>query len=569
LIVVDPTNNSSTAGSTATLNLGAGETIYVTFTDSKVQGSISGTKYLDVTGNGLTPDDTPMQGVQIYLDSNNNGVLNTGEPTTTTAANGTYSFTGLAGGTYNVREFLPTNFVRTAPALSDHHTINLAAGQASTGNNFANAETCDKSILCNIVYVVDGTTAVSDLRGNTDEGQTVEVSFTVLPGHEPHRFTLVSYTAPGPTFVAAQAAQQIFDIDTGVFGPGDYTLTVTIPHSYYQVDFVWGSAIDHFGPEGSNIFYSAQNRLFSADNDGTHPVIANGGSLSGFAYYDANNNGQVDINERAISGVLVKLTGGTVSKSALTDTDGRYTFDNLPAGTYTISETQALGYTDGSESLGTLGGTVGSDKFTGIVMPVGGVGINYNFGEKQVDGVAYAANQTASVAYWSSTNGQNLIKALNGGQNATALSSWLATNFNNIYGTNASTNNLSGKTNAQVATFFQGLASSTAKKLDSQTMALAMSVYVTNSTLAGTTAVSYGFGVSSIGLGAATVNVGDDGAAFGIDDNSVITIMELLLRTNARAKAGVLWDSNGNGLTSAENMLRADALDLFTTINNT
>src|SRR5262249_14700875 len=36
---------------------------------------ICGTKYLDVTGNGLTGDDTPMCGVTIYLDLNNNGVL--------------------------------------------------------------------------------------------------------------------------------------------------------------------------------------------------------------------------------------------------------------------------------------------------------------------------------------------------------------------------------------------------------------------------------------------------------------------------------------------------------------
>ena len=112
-------------------------------------------------------------------------------------------------------------------------------------------------------------------------------------GQAPHPFTLVSYTAPGPTFVASQAAQQqIFDIDTGVFGPGSYTLTVTIPHCYYQVDFVCGNAIDHFGPANSNIFYSAQNRLFSADNDGTHAVLTNGSTLSGFVYVDSNCDGQ-------------------------------------------------------------------------------------------------------------------------------------------------------------------------------------------------------------------------------------------------------------------------------------
>jgi hypothetical protein len=32
-------------------------------------------------------------------------------------------------------------------------------------------------------------------------------------------------------------------------------------------------AIDHFGPAGSNIFYSAQNRLIGADNAGTHSDV--------------------------------------------------------------------------------------------------------------------------------------------------------------------------------------------------------------------------------------------------------------------------------------------------------
>ena len=116
--------------------------------------------------------------------------------------------------------------------------------------------------------------------------------------------TLVSYTAPGATYDANTAAQQkIFDCDTGVFGPGSYTLTVSNPHSYFQVDFVSGYAIDKLGPPASNIFYSAQTRLFSADNGGTHAVRTSPASLSGTVYLDANNNGTMDAGERPIAGV--------------------------------------------------------------------------------------------------------------------------------------------------------------------------------------------------------------------------------------------------------------------------
>ena len=85
--------------------------------------SIAGKIYLDITGNGLTADDTPLPGVNVYLDTNNNGVPNTGEPLTTTLADGSYMFTDLVAGTYKVREVAPTGYVRTAPVLADFYTI--------------------------------------------------------------------------------------------------------------------------------------------------------------------------------------------------------------------------------------------------------------------------------------------------------------------------------------------------------------------------------------------------------------------------------------------------------------
>ena len=48
-------------------------------------GSISGKEFLDVTGNGLTSDDTPLAGVKVYLDTNNDGAWNSTEPSFVTA----------------------------------------------------------------------------------------------------------------------------------------------------------------------------------------------------------------------------------------------------------------------------------------------------------------------------------------------------------------------------------------------------------------------------------------------------------------------------------------------------
>ena len=59
---------------------------------------------------------------------------------------------------------------------------------------------------------------------------------------------------------------------------------------------------------------------------------------------------------------------------------------------------------------------------------------------------------------------------------------------------------MTGKTNAQVAAYFQSLATNASKKPEADALALALNLYVTNSSLAGTTAASYGFAVSSSGL---------------------------------------------------------------------
>src|SRR4029078_11313236 len=57
--------------------------------------SISGTKYTDETGDGITEGDTPLAGVTVFIDKDGSGTLTAGDPSTTTAADGTWSFTGL------------------------------------------------------------------------------------------------------------------------------------------------------------------------------------------------------------------------------------------------------------------------------------------------------------------------------------------------------------------------------------------------------------------------------------------------------------------------------------------
>jgi hypothetical protein len=116
--------------------------------------------------------------------------------------------------------------------------------------------------------------------------------------------------------------------------------------------------------------------------------------------------------------------------------------------------------------------------------------------------------------------------------------------FVNLYRA-GSGNDLAGKGNAYVAALFQADFVMKGVKLDAQVLAAALAVYATNATLDPTqVAASYGFVVSGDGVGAATWNVGSAGDAFGVANNTTMTVMDLLLATDDQAINGLLYNGN-------------------------
>jgi hypothetical protein len=193
---------------------------------------------------------------------------------------------------------------------------------------------------------------------------------------------------------------------------------------------------------------------FSAD------TIIPPSSRSGMVFADFNNDGQVDFGEQGIAGVTVTLSGTddlghTVSESQQTGADGTYLFGNLLPGSYTLTETQPAGYTQGVDSIGTAGGSlVATDQFL-VQLGQGVDDINYNYGERPPAGAAIAQGQTGTIGFWHNKNGQALIVALNGGSTSTQLADWLPATLPNIYGAGAGSHNLAGKSNADLAALIQ------------------------------------------------------------------------------------------------------------------
>ena len=319
--------------------------------------------------------------------------------------------------------------------------------------------------------------------------------------------------------------------------------------------------------------------------------------LFGVVWDDTNDDGLIDMGELGIGNVEITLTGlddrgNSVTSIVLTQPDGAYALANLRPGTYSITETQPAGFTDGTEvlgevadrvgNIGTPGFVDGNDKFSGIVLTPGAEGDLYNFGEVAESGTDIGDNVTATIGFWRSHWGRSLIKSLNGGQNSTDLGNWMATNFPNLYGPGAVYDarrgrdismDMTGRTNKQVTKVFKYLyrrnhrtaAAGGPARIDAQLMAVVFATYVTSSNLSGGNYASwYGFNVTAEGIGGSLVDVSYALSAqqiadldIQVDSNGKASIMEILTSADDMSTLGLLFDADGSGdIDCSERRLR-------------
>jgi SdrD B-like domain/FG-GAP-like repeat/Subtilase family len=94
-------------------------------------------------------------------------------------------------------------------------------------------------------------------------------------------------------------------------------------------------------------------------------------SLSGLVFTDLNNNGVFDLGEAGLPGITITLTGVTdadtfITASVVSDAMGRYSFIDLPPGTYNLVETPPAAFLQGPAYPGNLGGIAGPNEITNI-----------------------------------------------------------------------------------------------------------------------------------------------------------------------------------------------------------
>ena len=305
-------------------------------------GSIGDTVWLDSDEDGLVDGDEtllPNVTVRLYRDANSNGTFEAASDliyaTTTSGANGAYSFTGLPAGTYFVDADEADTDLQAGIELvsgganlaTTRHTVVLAAGQIVTtadfGYNYAGS-------IGDTLFYDD------DKDGVHDIGETGVPNATVLLYGETNGNGSIDVGEP-ILYLATTNSSGVYLFDN--LPPGQYIVkadeqTVLAPPTSPnagQPNTMQGTT----GTKRPETLAPGQDHL-TADIG-----FAEVAKIEGHVFHDVNGNGVLDPGETRLPNVTVTLSGtdelgAPVSLTTTTNATGEYKFI-VPAGTYTVS----------------------------------------------------------------------------------------------------------------------------------------------------------------------------------------------------------------------------------------
>ncbi|MGQ9564540.1 MAG: SdrD B-like domain-containing protein [Thermogutta sp.] len=351
--------------------LGGEESIHNDFAEVR-PGALSGHVYHDANNNGLfDPGESGIGGVTIVVTREADHFLPVQQFTVLTQSDGSWSVSGLSPGQYRVEEHQPDGWldgldragslggsaINPGDQIVD---VKVPAGREGINYNFG--ELLPAS-LAGLVYLDLNTNCQYDANEPTLPGVTIELRSS--------EGVLLQTT------VTDAAGRYIFEN----LLPGTYAIHEIQPAGYFDGCDRPGTAGGVLSPPDT----IADIHLGSA-------VAAVGylfaeippASLSGLVFSDQNANDRLDLEDTPIAGVTIQLfdRDGQLVASAATGADGRYLFENLRPGYYTVVEIQPEGYLDGPDFVGTAGGQLdGNDRITDIKLPPGMQGKEYNFSE--------------------------------------------------------------------------------------------------------------------------------------------------------------------------------------------
>jgi ribosomal protein L2 len=232
-VILATSNGTTTDVDLATFQAASGGTYYIEVYSGSVgqvnkydleitqpTATVTGFKFLDINGDGFQDWGEPgLAGWTIYVDADDNGVLDPDETSVTTASDGSYSLT-LPPGTHVIREVLPTGWAQTypGPAAGNAHRIHVSASMVVDHVDF----------------------------GNSQLGQII-VEKQTLPDGSTEMFAFTSSYSSGFSLSDGQTNNSSF------LAPGSYTVSELVPTgwSLSNVEFVTSDGSDTSSWTGS------------------------------------------------------------------------------------------------------------------------------------------------------------------------------------------------------------------------------------------------------------------------------------------------------------------------------
>jgi hypothetical protein len=278
-------------------------------------GTIEGVKFEDSDGDGVRdPGESGVSGFQIFADLNQNGVLDSGEPSDTTDSSGAYAFL-VSPGTHRVREVVPSGWSQTFPA-SGFHTVNVAGpGAVASGINFGNQRDLGRieglkwdDVNGNGVFD-PSESGLSDVTIFLDENDDGQLNFGE------------------PTAVTDSFGDYVFSN----LAPGDYIVREVVPSGRQQT----------FPDDGAHHVTVSGGETHSGIDFGNQAAA---GAISGFVWNDLNRNELFEQSEFRIAMITVFVDldeDGQLDQGepqASTNSQGMYTISNVPAGSHLVRE---------------------------------------------------------------------------------------------------------------------------------------------------------------------------------------------------------------------------------------
>lgn len=330
-------------------------------------GSIAGQVHLDLNGDCfLDEGELPFEGVTIDLLDADGKVL----ATIQTDSEGRYQFNDLLPGTYGVRERQPAGVFHGGQTAGshggfdgqdDHITqIEVGSGQVLVEYNFCEMP---PATLSGMVF------SDPNHDGEFNDGDMELAGVVVQLLNDLDEVIATTSTDASGQYKFENLA------------PGIYSVRELQPDGYFHGGQTAGSGGgDAFTDDLiAFIFVSAGENYVDYNFYEVPPA-----TLEGTVFSDPNEDCILDTGATPLAGVTVDLLNGfdEVMATQTTNSQGKYRFQNLAPGVYSVRERQPQNYFQGGHSAGSGGGSTDiGDLISGILIEGGENLIQYDFCE--------------------------------------------------------------------------------------------------------------------------------------------------------------------------------------------